>query len=1168
MDWTLLGIEPTSDKNAITRAYRTQLLKTNPEDHPEEFKALRAAYEQALVDAQSVADLESMLGGIGSGDDGGAAAADGDAAVSADGSQAAEALGEGFGAGQPQDVTAWTLALHRVYFDLRKRLDLEEWRTLFAYDICQALDFRPQIEHAMITFFLDYYFITRPVWQLIDKEFNLVEREDELKESYPRDFVDYIIISGVREDDKVPLELFIPGVNGKDVDQYLSLYLKADRLPDEEIGPYVEQWQQLSESHPYGDSLAICYEMAVGGLEAFEPGIQKLKDLADAYPKDERLHLLLANQYMRGASWQDAEKTCLELQEFAPSAQARWILAQSLAGQGRYADAVEKINDLMSESEGNQKQLYELNEIRAGWNEALIEQYAQQLEEDPKNNKVRLDLAWAYLQNEHEQEADALLDSLVFTNIHGELDGAVNGPDASDDAAGVDAFDFYNLTSHIKYCLDQKEEALHRVDCLIEATKALVPDGTEKTEKRMRRLAEFMGRRADCIFGMGDEHREEALAAYRDVLETAPEDPDLLTSFTMVNLRLKDYPGAKEAAERLIAVTPRSYYGYNLLGHALFGLRQDGDAFAALERAMAFDDHDLGVYMLRLRIMIRNGAYDMARETLQFLEANDLEDDPSVRWCYALLAEYEEQDYARAETLTKEILDKLEAGKKEDIPNWAPAAYFRLACLMARRLDEANVVDHPAIMEVLEKGLQQDENDLDCLDYKAWLLKADNEVEKALETYHRLERCPTHSRDVELQLAELYYKDLDRNAAKSLYYYEKLLASDGNNPDFCFYAGMCCILLGRFAEAEAYFLREKELEPEAVDSYIRLNSIYLATGRLEDALREVDSAIDAACASYHVTKNGRIAMKKEQPGKRSARKKLAKGPSAPAEDTGPEISEKVARELKRYYMSKVKTLRRLGRPHEAVAVLEDIRDRLGYDAYDDIAEVYMQFGLWDELYNQALAGAWTFGGTTNPHAVYLTIRGKLAQGDVNDARRLYRKARSVIAADEKEELDKFFFRLDGKLRREIQLLEKKRENQKQNGQNTYFTDSDLAYAYLQAGDKAQAHKHATMALEGFRAAEEGNRRNAANYRSQCAGALAILGDFSEARKVLEEARNMPLCDSCDYCACKDADIFEIQLEILAGDYARARELTDAARKIWFDDIDFVVFDTQLKQLGY
>ena len=49
MNWTLLGIAPTQDKQAITAAYRVQLAYTNPEDKPEEFKALRTAYEEARL---------------------------------------------------------------------------------------------------------------------------------------------------------------------------------------------------------------------------------------------------------------------------------------------------------------------------------------------------------------------------------------------------------------------------------------------------------------------------------------------------------------------------------------------------------------------------------------------------------------------------------------------------------------------------------------------------------------------------------------------------------------------------------------------------------------------------------------------------------------------------------------------------------------------------------------------------------------------------------------------------------------------------------------------------------------------------------------------------------------------------------------------------------------
>ena len=62
--WKILGIEPTTDKRAIKRAYAAKTKETHPEEKPEEFKRLYEAYQTALGYADYVKQISRSGGSV------------------------------------------------------------------------------------------------------------------------------------------------------------------------------------------------------------------------------------------------------------------------------------------------------------------------------------------------------------------------------------------------------------------------------------------------------------------------------------------------------------------------------------------------------------------------------------------------------------------------------------------------------------------------------------------------------------------------------------------------------------------------------------------------------------------------------------------------------------------------------------------------------------------------------------------------------------------------------------------------------------------------------------------------------------------------------------------------------------------------------------------------
>ena len=116
MEWSILGIEATTDKEEITKAYRNVLKRTNPEDDPEGFKRLRGAYDAAMIYADG---------------------------------QAAKESGDGK---EKTPLDLWADKLSDIYNDFTKRKNPSCWEELFADETIKSLENHPKAEETLLVF--------------------------------------------------------------------------------------------------------------------------------------------------------------------------------------------------------------------------------------------------------------------------------------------------------------------------------------------------------------------------------------------------------------------------------------------------------------------------------------------------------------------------------------------------------------------------------------------------------------------------------------------------------------------------------------------------------------------------------------------------------------------------------------------------------------------------------------------------------------------------------------------------------------------------------------------------------------------------------------------------------------------------------------------------------
>ena len=1041
MDWFILGIEPTKDKKAITAAYRQKLRQTNPEDKPEEFKALRTAYEEALsfadqADAAPVRD-ESPVG-------------------------------------------LWMEAIAKLYEDFASRIDPACWKELMGSDVCIGLDTRPAAEEALLKFLMENFCLPKAVWQVLDETFQFSQRVEELYESWPREFIDHAIIAGLRLEPALDYKLFTPGISGKDCDAYRRLYFDANQTPLNEIGPILEKMDALSEHHPYGDALRYHFYIETGRVQEGKDGFCQL---SAAYPDNAVLAISWANLCLEDGNTEEAERVASRILELdAKQIGAMTVYAKCLAAQERYHEAKETAYEIIKASANDPMLLEHITQLVKTWNGELICQREATYAEDPEDTDNVIELAWCYAQNERTEEAMALAQKI--------------------DPNYEDAFAYHNLMGKLYHNTGEYAEALLHLQKVETILRNMTDDGTKETQKRLVRLPEMLQIQGNCLMQLG--RTAEAKEKFAQALELAPEDTDVLTTMGRILFSTGDYPGAAKSLQHLLRLSPDTWFAEMLLAVCLYHMRQDREAFDAVNRALAMQGNDLSLYVIKMQILIRNEIYEDVHEILNFLKESGAPENIATDFIQAELLELEKKDKNGALRAYRALQKRVEAGEELI---WGAELYGRLAVLTGNQMDVSQEKNRNTVLEIVDKGLAVNEQDPDLLAYKAWVLKAGGQLDKAIGMYKAiLEKNPRS--DVALRgIADMYYENLNCYAEQALTYYEQLLENQ-KTAELYFFAATCKRHLGDLEGARVYYLKELEMDPEDIDGFRGLAFLCDAQGKYTESLELIDQALA--------------------------------------------IMEAYDRPYDWMVEHKAKILRRLGRFEEALSFAADVEKRYHYsDSLQLQFDICCQAGWWDRA--EQVLQIWKQAKPNDPKRMAASGRLNLLQGKMFKAAVAMGPAKHKLPLEQIQDFRLQLAELEQNYSRQAVLLRQRLYSEPNNDHLLTL----LALAYWRAGKKDSAKMIARKALTLLDGILSQHLTDEPMYRGRRSLMLAILCREEEAKEELAKTRSLPLCDFCEYGSCKDADIYEAQLEEILGNKEKAQKLYTAGKAKWPDDLDFI-----------